>query len=240
VKYTVTPLIPPPGRVKGCLLRTTKLGDLCPLARDHIKIIPRGEWAGIIEQRAADELEVRDLVKDILDQNGYGSCASEEVAQGLMTTRAFEGQPHVLLSPCSLYAFLCGGRDAGSGIGENWARARDVGIMPMSEWPRSKGWRAKPSPDQLKEHASKYRLDEFYDIENTDELVSALLSGFVVGYGRSGHAILAVDMLDTSHFLYANSWGDWGDQGFGIDRITNVNWGYGAFAARSTVTSGGL
>jgi len=218
VKYTVTPLIPPPGRVKGCLLRTTKLGDLCPLARDHIKIIPRGEWAGIIEQRAADELEVRDLVKDILDQNGYGSCASEEVAQGLMTTRAFEGQPHVLLSPCSLYAFLCGGRDAGSGIGENWARARDVGIMPMSEWPRSKGWRAKPSPDQLKE----------------------LLSGFVVGYGRSGHAILAVDMLDTSHFLYANSWGDWGDEGFGIDRITNVNWNFGAFAARSTVSSGGL
>lgn len=238
MSYQVTNLNTPAGRARGCLPRESAFGTKCPAARDYpqeIPIIPREEWAGIIEAQKQANLSMRAIVPEILDQDGVGSCASEEAAQAVMTMRPFSGQDHVLLNPWSLYAWTSGGRDNGSSIDANWERARDVGVMPMDVWGRDRGWNAKPSQDLLDEHASKYRLDEFYDIGSTEELVSALLAGFVVGCGWDGHAVLAVDMLDETHMLYANSWGQWGDQGFGIDKITNVYWGYGAFAARSVV-----
>ncbi len=238
--YTVTNLTPPPGKCKGCLPRVSEFGTVCPVVKDYpeaIPIIPQREWAGIIEARKEASLSVRSIVPEILDQGGVGSCASEEATQAVMTLRAFSGYSHVPLNPWSLYAWTSGGRDNGSSIDENWQRARDVGIMPMLVWGRDQGWKTKPSQESLINHASNFRLDEFYDIDNTEEMVSALLAGFVVGYGRDGHAILAVDMLDEDHMLYANSWGDWGDAGFGIDKITNVRWEYGAFAARSVLDS---
>ncbi len=238
--YVVTDLTPPGGKRKGCRPRITSYGECCPTAKDHpeaIPVIPRGEWAGLIAQRKEAKVSMRVIVPEILDQDGVGSCAAEEVTQAVMTLRAFSGYSHVPLNPWSVYAWTSGGRDNGSSIDSNWQRARDVGIMPMTVWDRSEGWKDKPTEEMLLNHAVNFRLDEFYDINNTEELVSALLSGFVVGYGRDGHAILAVDMLDEEHMLYANSWGNWGDNGFGIDKITNVRWEYGAFAARSVLDS---
>jgi hypothetical protein len=229
----------------GCLPRESKFGTWCPAAADHITVIPRGEWQGIIDQRKAEGVSNRKLIDTILDQDGVGSCSAEEATQAVMSIRAFSGQKHVLLNPWTLYAWTSGGRDGGSSIDANWRRARDVGVMAAATWPRSRGWRSKPPQDMLDEHAAKYRLDEFYDINNEEEFASALLSGFVVGYGRRNHAILAIEMLDADRFLYANSWGNWDggweERGFGIDRLSrDVYRGYGMFAARSVVSAGEL
>jgi len=229
----------PDGTKPGCLPRESKPGDLCPLASERITVIPRREWSDLIEQREQEGVTARILVDDVLSQDGVGSCASEKTAGIEMATRALAGMEHVLLNPWSLYAWTSGGRDGGSSVDSNMQRARDVGIMPMEIWPRSKGWRAKPSQDLLDEYASKYRIDEFYDIQTRDEFASALLQGFLVGYGRRGHAIAGVEMLDEDRFLYLNSWGDWGDGGFGVDRLSrDINFGYGAFAVRTAVGDG--
>jgi hypothetical protein len=145
------------------------------------------------------------------------------------------GFKHILLNPWSLYRLVNGGADRGSNIDDNLVKARDVGILPESYWPRSKGWRANP-PNGWKEIAKKHRIDEFFDITTVDEFGTALLKGFCVVWGWRGHAVYAVDVIDENSFRYANSWHeDWGDKGFGTEQFRNINWAYGAWAIRSTI-----
>ena len=91
----------------------------------------------------------------------------------------------------------------------------------------------------LDEVASKYRIDEFYDISNVAEFATALLLGMPVEWGWSGHAVYAVDLIDKNTFRYANSWDEsWGDDGFGTLSLRSINWGYGAWAIRSVTDAG--
>ncbi len=220
----------PPDRIPGCLPRRSLPGARFPLAAEHIKLIPRADWAAM-----AKDISLRPFVKTVLDQDGVGSCATEATAGAAMLCRAFKGLPHVVLNPWSIYWYTSGGVDGGSSIDDNLAYARDYGIAPMDLWPRSKGWRAKPSAEAL-EAAKQYRIDEAYDITSVDEMVSALLTGFCVVYGASGHAVLKVQHINESQGLDLNSWGeDWGDNGFGVwSSYRGINWAYGAWAIRTT------
>jgi hypothetical protein len=102
-------------------------------------------------------------------------------------------------------------------------------------WPRDKGWRKNPS-DEADTAALEYKGMEWFDISSTDEFGTALLKGFPVVWGSAGHAKCAVELLSTSEFSYLNSWDPtWGDQGFGTERLSAIEWGYGAWALRSTV-----
>lgn len=220
----------------GCLPRASKFGEWFPAAKDYIKTIPRDEWKGIIAARKSEGVSLRDVVPVIYTQS-MGSCAAEAATGAETDARSFMGMEFILLNPVSLYYFSGGGRDNGSNIDTNLRYLRDQGVLPMSVWPRSKGLR-RPPQDLMKEYAVKYRVDEWYDIRNAAEFASALLTGYTVVYGRRGHAIRAIDMLDTDRFLYANSWGNWGDNGFGIDRLSrDINWGYGAWATRTALDS---
>ena len=69
--------------------------------------------------------------------------------------------------------------------------------------------------------------------------MSALLAGFPVVGGRQGHAICYVRLVLVNGVLklkYANSWGVWGDFGYGYDSLdlmaANIK-SYGAWALRS-------
>jgi len=217
----------PAGRKPGVLPRKSRLGEWCPRASEHIKLIPRGEW----EERAAD-ISLRPHVHTVLDQGSVGSCATESTAGGIMVARSMQGvarrEDHVVLNPWFIYQETSGGRDRGSNIDSNLAFARKYGCASEAVWPRSKGWRAKPSEEAFAD-AMKYRIEEFYDIASVDEFVSAVLTGFPVVYGSAGHSVLRVEyMLDL------NSWGEaWKDGGFGLWASLNaINWGYGAFAIR--------
>jgi hypothetical protein len=198
------------------------------MASERIKIIPSSEWAA-----AAEELgdSLRRKVWKVLDQDGVGSCATEATAGGTMIAREVAGQERVLLNPWSIYWYTSGGEDSGSSIDENLEYAREYGLCPESLHPRSKGWRAEPSAE-AKAAALNFRIEEFYDIANVNEFVSALLGGFPVVFGSNGHAITAIQHMG-SYPLILNSWGDWGDGGFGKWCSYNaINWGYGAWALR--------
>ena len=223
------------GRVAGCLPRASKPGEFCPMFSERIKVIPKSEWPDLLASAYYSGL--RPSVPVILDQDGVGSCASESATQAAMTCRSFHGQPFELLNPWYVYHTVSGGRDGGSNIDTNLQFLRDKGIAPESVWPRSKGWRATPS-GEANEAAKNYRILEFFDISNTEEFGSALLQGFPVSYGRSGHAILGVDLVSTTTFRYANSWGNWGDEGFAVENLSRINFGYGAWAVRVAVDAG--
>lgn len=212
----------------GCLPRKTRPGEWCPMAADRIPLVPKGEW-----DELAAKITLRPHVKNPLDQNGDGSCASESSTGGTLICRAFSGLPYVLLNPLFVYGRVNGGRDNGSSIDENLAFIRDRGIASEAVWPRSRGWRAEPSPEAMAD-ALNYRIVEFYDISSVEEMVSALLTGFPVIFGANGHAICAVAHMGT-YPLILNSWGQWEDGGFGKwVSYSGINWSYGAFCIRVT------
>lgn len=225
-------LIIPDGKKTGCLPRVSKVGGVCPLLSDRVKTIPVGEWPGLI-----GEVELRSRVTKIKDQDGVGSCATESTSQGVEIVRAWSGKPYVELNPWFIYQTTSGGSDRGSSIDENLEFVRANGIAPESIWPRSKGWRTRPS-EEAKAAALEYRIDEFFDITTTEEIGTALLLGFPVVFGWQGHSCVLTQLLSTTEAEYANSWAPtWGDQGFGRIRLSSINFQYGAFAIR-TVSKG--
>lgn len=221
-------LVIPSGRRAGCLPRESKVGQWCPLASEHIEIIPRQEWASLI----GDGVSMRPRVNMIKDQDGVGSCATESTTQGVEIARDMAGFKWVQLNPWFIYHSTSGGSDRGSSIDANLRFVRENGIAPESVWPRSKGWRSKPSSEAY-EAAKEFKIEEFYDITSIDEVGSCLLKGFAVVFGWSGHSVIYTRLLDSSTGEYANSWSTrWGDEGFGKLALRSVNWGYGAYAIR--------
>lgn len=222
-------LIIPEGKRTGCLARKSQFGNVSKVfAESDIPLIPRDQWAALLPT-----ITLRPQVQKIKDQNGYGSCATESTTQAVEIIAAQRGEPWIELNPLFIYHETSGGSDGGSSIDENLVFARDKGIAPESVWPRSKGFRATPTAEAIAA-ALKHRIVEFFDIENVDEFGSALLAGFPVVFGYSGHSICAVSLKSPTQIEYANSWGDWGDAGFGVLSFSSIVWGYGAFAVRTT------
>lgn len=226
-------LVVPRNRATGCLPRKYPVGKVCGLFSEHIDVLDDGEIQEFLS------VSNRPNVKQILDQNGVGSCATESTTQSIMTCRERDGQPFELLNPWFIYHHTSGGADRGSSIDENLLFVRDKGAAPESVWPRSKGFRARPS-DEAYAAALNFRIDEFYDITTMQEIKTAVVRGFPVVYGWSGHSCLFVSLKDLLTAEYANSWAPtWGDQGFGTLRLSSVNFMYGAFAVRTTKIYGG-
>lgn len=231
----MTKLIIPEGKKTGCLLRASKVGELCDRLGDRMEIIDPDDWGDWLGN---GDLDMRDHVHDILDQDGVGSCATESASQGIMICRSMAGLDHVLLNPWSMYAFTSGGRDGGSNIDTNLAHCRDVGVLPMDIWPRSKGWRTRPPESLLESEASKYRIHEFFDCTSVEEVGTALIRGMPVVYGWSGHSCIMTQLSSRDEADYCNSWHEsWGDKGFGKIKLRSINFGYGAFAVRTVVDS---
>jgi len=225
-------LILPPGYKRGLTLPTRPVQDVCKPLSEVIETIPIDEWPKYI-----GEISLRPRgPKPPLNQRSVGSCASEAGVGGLHVVRNVLNLPEVRLNPYSVYHTTSGGHDNGSNILDNLEFLREHGVAPQDVWPRSKGWRAEPSVEAKRE-ALKYRIDEFYYIENWEQFGTALLKGFPVVFGYSGHAIVAVELLSTNSLLYLNSWGDWGDDGHGTLRASSIVWPYGAFAVRTAVAA---
>jgi hypothetical protein len=79
-------------------------------------------------------------------------------------------------------------------------------------------------------------------VRSYDGFITALLRGYPVVYGRSGHSICAVRPVFKGNKLYvkyANSWGNWGENGYGYDSENMIRAGASwAFAVRTVVDPG--
>ncbi len=220
----------PDWAVLGCLDRETKVGECCPLLRESVRIIPQEEWADHI-----GDVTLKHLVKSILMQARDSSCASEATTQGVMTCEAFEGKPHVLLNPLTLYCFTSGGRNRGSTLDANLRQAREVGILPDSIWPRAEhAWHEKPPTELFEEYAHK--IGEFADTNSIEEFGSGLIAGYGGVYARNVHALFAHELLPKMRFGYTNSYDyNWGDKGQSQEALAVIEWRYGGFFVLNTV-----
>ena len=236
---------PPPGILPGLLVEPVGVRNAVASidqAPGFVRI-PIAQWPALIAAKHNTSWWAHTGLP--LNQGQVGSCASESKDGGIMLSRERAGLPRVVMNPYATYGRVNGGRDSGSTLSANLSFAKQYGCFPESVWPRSKGWRAEPSAAAY-EAAKQYRIVEYYRIPNNDweAFGSALLQGYVVYWGYSGHAIVGVDLVSTSTFRYLNSWGNWGnasphnDQlraGFGVIDKSRIMWGYGAYCFQ-TVT----
>jgi len=208
------------------------------LAESGIKVIPEAEWSDVISD--PNRTPPRKYVKTIFDQDGYGSCASESVTGSMEARRIQDGQEHVVHNPLFVYHTVSGGRDQGSSLPDNIAFILKYGCASEAVWPRSKGFKATPS-DAAYEDALHYRMaaDGVVEVKNKLELGTMVLLGYPVYFGYSGHAIWMADILSTTKGIYCNSWGNWGDEGFGSISFSSVYYQYRLFAMIAAIDKGG-
>lgn len=220
----------PPGYRRGLKKDTpSRVADRCEPVTEAIDLIPRDYWDDLAASQWHESKD--EWVRFILDQDGVGSCAAESKDGATQAIACRQGEPMVYPNPWATYHFTSGGVDRGSVIGDNLEFARDDGCIPEEIWPRSKGWKARPSPRAL-EIAGFFRLREFYHVRNVDEFVSALLQGYIVHAGYDGHAVYFTRYLGKGRLRFPNSWGNWGDNGFGTLATSKIYFGYGAYAYR--------
>jgi len=225
----------------GLLERVGRFGSDCPILSEQpgFDIIPEAEWEGLI---LAEKPNLSSLAWYVSSQASVGSCAAEAINNMVAVIREQMGLPRVKFNPYAMYHFSSGGSDRGSTLSENLQIARDDGCVPMSLWGREKGWRATPSDEALAARVN-YRIDEYYGVANWAEMMTALIRGWGIYWGYSGHAIGGVDPLNSSQFMLLNSWGQWGrgtdystmNYGFGVAERRSVMWSYGVYAVRTAV-----
>lgn len=220
--------------------RFAHYGDVTP-------VIPEPEWRGIIERMDADGGGADRFVTRIYDQDGEGSCVANACSQAVEICQAKQfGRDNVVpLSAISLYKRI--GRSPGSGamVSDGLDELSGRGILPLdTDANRAKyGHHVMPNcgfyekfPNGWEQTAKQFHGTEWFICDTVAELITALLNQHPVVVGRSGHSVCYTRPMYRGNSLvvkYANSWGDWGDNGYGYDSLGMIrsaaNW---AFALR--------
>lgn len=235
-----------------CLPRTDRCGDYFPVYEGEFDIIPRAQWDDLIEQQNW----LDDMVAKIKNQKSEGTCAANATNGGFETiwNNTLGLENWIEFSPIATYRWIAPGPDTGSVIGDNLRQIMTVGTLPVDS-PESRAALTQMGlnpnhvlqatgyyqtfPEGWKDTAAHFRVAEAWDTASFDGLVTAILRRFPVIYGRAGHAICGVRVVKRNGVYtikYANSWGVWGDKGFGYDSesyISRAISSYGAFAIRA-------
>jgi hypothetical protein len=235
-----------------CLIRDDMFGSEFPVYEETQRVYPRSDWPALLETHKG----LADLVKAIKNQGQEGSCASNAAAQcwEIAWNMTFGTGHWLQLSPISIYRWVSRGPGSGSTISGNLRQLRNVGALPTDTAANRAILRAAGRPENhvlqptgyyqsfpsgWQQTAAFLQAAEWYDISSFDGFASALFEGFPVCYGRAGHAICGVQVIrrgTTWTIKYANSWGNWGDNGYGYDSesyIASAIRSYGAWALRA-------
>ena len=214
---------------------------------DNVAVIPRTQWPELCDLIAKQGGGLDLLAPRIYDQKSTVSCTSNATAKA---TEIIEHQQYGLegiveKSAMSLYERV-GGPRSGSSVDDNIDELCERGILPLNnEANRAKYKHVMANADGYQrcpagweETAKLFRAHEWFEINKVEEFITALLIGYPVVYGRSGHAICAARPKYEGNSLlvkYFNSWHEsWGDKGFGYDSERMVRSGASwAFALRS-------
>ncbi len=221
-----------------------------PIFEDAIPLIPREAWPAAIKALEDQGGGLDLLVTRIYDQKSEGSCVSNATCQAMEIIQAQRrGRKNVVhLSAISLYQRVASGPGSGSMVSTNLKEILSRGVLPLdNEANKARFKHTMPNtgfylkkPSGWEETAKRFRGHEVFDIRSYDGFITALLRGYPVCYGRSGHSICAVRPVYRNGQLYvryANSWSEaFGEKGFGYDSEGKIRSGAGwAFALRTVV-----
>lgn len=218
---------------------------------DVVPVIPESEWKGHIERLDATGGGADKFVTRIYDQQQEGSCVANACAQAHEITQAKQvGLENVIhLSAISLYKRIGSSPQSGAMVSDGLEELAAKGILPL-DTPENRtrfngvvmpntGFRL-PYPANWQTVAAQLTAEEWFIVDSMGELVTALIHQDAVVVGRSGHSICYCrPVYDGGNLLvkYANSWGSWGEEGFGYDSLRlirqSASW---AFALRSVKT----
>jgi hypothetical protein len=196
-------------------------------------VLTESQLREIAERDEAEGTGADSLVQWILNQGREGSCVGNAQTQGHMVLQArkFGKENTTRLSASSAYQLI--GRSAGSGamISDALKMGTSYGICPL-DTPENRakfGNVVMPAtgfsvrrPEGIKEVSAHFRFDPKGTrvVRSKMGLRSALARRHPVLVGREGHSILYLRNVWSGsawRTKYANSWGDWGDKGFGYD-----------------------
>lgn len=186
--------------VFGCLERTTKVGDgsFPVFDEDVVPLIPEPKWQ--------DTEQLKPFNWRQIDQSNQSSCAGAAGCHALQIAREVAELPRVALSQAVPYALCNGGLDSGASIDSILTALTDIGTTSVSvidqyDW---QGYRRGLWPDDWKERAKPFRIDEAWDAPSYDHFMSGIQRGFTGilgvfwGYPRrtGGHALCVTGAKD--------------------------------------------
>jgi len=203
-----------------------------------------------IEKIDADGGGLDRLVTRIFNQGREGSCVANACSQAnqIIQAKQFGKDRVVQLSAISLYKRIGRSAQSGAMVSDGLAEMRSRGILPL-DTPENRtkyGDVVMPNtgfsqryPSGWEQTAKQFAGVEALIVRSVNALLSALINGHPVVVGRQGHSICYTrPMVRNGRRVvkYANSWGDWGDEGYGYDSESQIrqsaSW---AFALRTVV-----
>lgn len=222
----------PKGLSRGRIPRDYKehpLGSLphVKVFGDVLDVIPRSQWAQMLEAQEAAKSTLLDLRKSrgiqSLSQNGTSFCWINAPTQAIHYVRARMGQRKVLFSPASAGAPIKGFRNQGGWGSQGAEWIAEHGICPQEVWPAN-AIKREYYTEENKKIAAKYRITDWCELKprSFDELATCMLLGLPVAIGLNwwSHEVLAVGLAckDGKWFLpIDNSWGPgYGENGIGL------------------------
>jgi hypothetical protein len=219
---------------------------------DVVPVIPEAQWPEEAEKIKAAGGGCSALVSRIYNQGSEGSCVANACSQAheIVQAKQFGRENVVPLSAISLYKRIGRSAQSGAMVSDGLDEMAERGVLPL-DTPENRakfGAAVMPNtgfrtayPSGWEAVAAKFAAHEWFIVDTVAELITALIHQEPVVVGRSGHSICYCDpVYDDGQLLvkYANSWGDWGEDGYGYDSLrmirSSASW---AFALRSVTAA---
>ena len=215
---------------RGCLPRTTKVGDGTFRVVPDDYLIDRKDWEKYPQT-------LHQHVWHIINQGRQNSCCACMGVGGLMLCREKQGLDKVILSQAVPYHFGNGGHDGGMAIDTCLQMLLKYGTVPISVVDQY-DWQRRNWPNNWEEIAENYKIFEAMDCPTYEHAVSMVLRGHPVMYGAKGHAVVRIGCSLFTPIPDLNSWDrSWGIDGLGTwateDELKRgIERQYGAWALR--------
>ncbi len=214
-----------------------------PFYEDVVPSLSDSELRAAVERETAENTGMDSLVTRIYNQGQEGSCVANASAQAHEIKQAEQfGKDRVIhLSAISLYKRIGRSAQSGAMVSDGLDEGTSKGILPLDN-PENRalfGNLVMPNtgfrtayPSNWESVAKEFRFGERYVLRSTEGLMTALVNHHPVVVGRQGHSICYCRLMYDNGWKvkYANSWGDWGDNGYGYDSSRQIgmsaNWAY--------------
>lgn len=222
----------PPGQSRGLMPRDYDRHPFAsgPTKKLDLEVMSESDIKEEAKRKEMNKTRISDIMIQgnlpCKDQNGTNYCWINAPTHCVEYVILASGEGVVSLSPASVGGPIKGYRNSGGWGSEGLEYIVEHGVAPSSIWSDNQ-WR-KPSADVIQradEERKKYRITEWYDLENRNflQLCTCLLHNVPVAIGLNwwSHEITGCDVVVMDNgdlgIRIRNSWGmSWGDKGFSV------------------------